>query len=279
MTAAVLAAALAAIAPAAGPTQALGPAPKEPAVVWAVGDGADGSARARSVARTIARDRPERLLYLGDVYERGTAAEFRRNFGGVYGSLARVTEPTPGNHEWARRRQGYYPYWRRIRGRALQPWYRLTLAGWEIFTLNSEAAHGRGSSQLRWLRRRLRSGSGDCRLAFWHRPRYSAGLVHGDAPDVAPLWSALRGRFRLALNGHEHDMQRLRRRDGITQFVSGAGGRARYGLRRGDRRLAFGRADRNGALRILLRPGAATLEFRAAGGAVLDRSRVRCRAS
>ena len=246
------------------------------AVVWAVGDGADGGARAKRVARLVARDRPDRLLYLGDVYERGTASEFRRNFGGVYGRLAKRTEPTPGNHDWARRRVGYYPYWKRIKGRTQAPWYRLSIGGWEIFSLNSEAAHGPRSSQLRWLRARLRGARGTCRLAFWHRPRYNAGL-HGDAADVAPLWNAVRGRFRLVLNGHDHNLQRLRRRDGITQFVSGAAGRALYPLRRGDDRVAFARDDVNGGLRMVLSPGSATLEFRSATGKLLDRSAARCR--
>ena len=47
------------------------------AVVWAVGDGADGSAQARALAMRIAADRPDRLLYLGDVYESGTARGVR----------------------------------------------------------------------------------------------------------------------------------------------------------------------------------------------------------
>lgn len=45
------------------------PVPDGSAVVWAVGDGADGSTAARRVAARIAADRPERVLYLGDVYE------------------------------------------------------------------------------------------------------------------------------------------------------------------------------------------------------------------
>src|SRR4051794_10945803 len=70
------------------------------ALVWAVGDGADGGADAKAVAQRIAAEQPGRVLYLGDVYETGTAAEFADNFASVYGTLARVTEPTPGNHEW-----------------------------------------------------------------------------------------------------------------------------------------------------------------------------------
>ena len=46
------------------------------ATIWAVGDGADGDQRSRDVARVIARSRPDRLLYLGDVYDTGTADEF-----------------------------------------------------------------------------------------------------------------------------------------------------------------------------------------------------------
>jgi hypothetical protein len=245
------------------------------AVVWAVGDGANGSVRAKRVARMIARDRPSSFLYLGDVYPFGSATYFRTGYESVYGRLDAVAAPTPGNHEWGQRHSGYYPYWRRAKGRPQAPWYRFSLGGWELLSLNSQAAHGEGSSQLRWLRRAVRSG-GTCRLAFWHRPRFSAGRVHGNQPDVAPLWEALRGRARLIVNGHEHDMQRFKPRDGLTQYVSGAGGHVRYVLRP-DSRLAFGRSDRDGALRIQLESRRARLEFRSVDGRLLDRSETRCR--
>jgi hypothetical protein len=80
------------------------------------------------------------------------------------------------------------------------------------------------------------------------------------------------------LSGHEHDLQRLRPRDGITQYVAGAGGRSRYALDRSDPRLAWGRDDTNGALRIVLEPGLATFEFRDVAGRLLDRSRRTCSA-
>ena len=246
-------------------------------VVWAVGDGANGSERAKRVASMIARDRPARFLYLGDVYPNGSAANFRGAYRPVYGALDRITAPTPGNHDWGQRESGYFPYWRRARGPGQAPWYRMSVGGWELLGLNSEAPHGPGSAQLRWLRRAV-STPGTCRLAFWHRPRFSAGRVHGDQPDVAPLWNALRGRARVVVNGHEHDMQRFKPREGLAEYVSGAGGHVRYALRR-DSRLAFGRSDRDGALRIELRDGVARLEFRSVGGRVLDRSEARCEPS
>jgi hypothetical protein len=256
-----------------GPAPA--PAPSHRAVVWAVGDGADGSDVARSMARRIAADDPDRFLYLGDVYPSGSLSDFARNYATVYGPLAPITAPTPGNHEWANRATGYYPYWRRVRGRRLRPWYAFELAGWEILSLNSEAAHGPGSPQLRWLSRQL-SEPGTCRLAFWHRPRFSAGEVHGDSTDMAPFWQALRGHARLVANGHEHDLQRFRKRAGITQYVAGAGGGENlYGVH-SDPRVAFERSDVTGALRLVLRPGRARMEFRSVDGRVLDASRARC---
>jgi hypothetical protein len=247
---------------------------QEPATVWAVGDGADGSAVARRLARRIERSRPDAFLYLGDVYPGGTAEDYRRNWRPVYGHLDPITWPTPGNHEWWAREQGYYPYWR-PHGRA-KPWYRLSLGGWEVLSLNSEAPHGPGSPQLRWLQRVLSQGEGTCRIAFWHRARFSSDSVHGDAPDMAPLWNMLQGRARLVLTGHGHVMARYKRRGSLTQYVAGTGGSVLYALHP-DPRRAFGRSGRTGALRLELRPGAATLQFRAVNGELLDRSRATCR--
>ena len=244
------------------------------AVVWAVGDGADGSSRSKQLARRIARDGPDRFLYLGDVYENGTAREFRRNYEPVYGSLAGVTSPTPGNHEWARRAEGYNRYWRGQTGETQPPWYSFDLGGWEILSMNSEAPHGPGSPQLRWLRSELRE-PGTCRLGFWHRPRWSAGTVHGDQDDIEPLWDALRGRASIVVSGHDHNSQRFRPRDGVVQFVAGAGGHAFYPLR-ADRRVAFSTTGRAAALRLELEPGRARYAFVTSGGERLDSGEVGC---
>jgi hypothetical protein len=251
------------------------PMPDAPAVLWAVGDGADGSRIAKALAGRIRLGRPDRVLYLGDVYDNGSAGDFQDHYATVYGKLSRMTAPTPGNHEWSARHYGYQQYWRARTGAAPPPWYTFRIGGWRVISLNSEAPHERGSPQLKWLRRTLRRGRGTCTLAFWHRPLQSAGL-HGDQPDVAPLWNALRGRARLVLNGHDHDLQRLRSRDGITELVVGAGGRNLYSSNPADARLAFTDDRHQGALRIGLRPGAAGLSLIAANGKVLDRSRVAC---
>jgi hypothetical protein len=243
------------------------------ALVWAVGDG-DGGEASRALVDRIARTRPDLLLYLGDVYPRGTPGDFARNYASTYGRLSSRTAPTPGNHEWAEVSEGYEPYWRRTRGSVPPSFYAIRAGGWEILALNSEAPHADGSAQIRWLGARLKR-PGTCRLAFWHRPRFSAGSVHGDEPDTAPLWRSLRGHARIVVNGHEHDSQRFRPIDGITEFVAGAGGHGLYPLRKDDR-LAFGDDTHYAALRLHLRPRTARYAFVTADGHVHDAGIVRC---
>ena len=247
----------------------------ERAVVWAVGDGADGSDDAKAVAARIARGPVDRVLYLGDVYEDGTGEDFEENYATVYGRLASVTAPTSGNHDSDNERTGYDPYWRRAHGVSPPDWYGFRAGGWRILSLDSELPREARSVQRRWLTRQLRA-PGTCRIAFWHRPRFSAGTTHGDQEDVAPLWNALRGRAAIALAAHEHGLQRFKPIDGITQFVSGAGGRELYDLAEDDR-LAFGDDDTHGALRLVLRPGVAAYAFVGADGRTLDSGTVRCR--
>jgi Calcineurin-like phosphoesterase len=246
------------------------------ALVWAVGDGPDGRAAAKAVAARIARSKVALLLYLGDVYENGTAGEFTHRYAPLYGRFARVTAPTPGNHDWPQHTHGYDRYWRKAVGKTVPSYYSFRIAGWDILSLNSEVDHGTDSDQYRWLQRQL-GGRTTCRLAFWHRPRFSAARVHGDAPDMDPLWSALAKHAALVVNGHEHDMQRLHPRDGLVEVVSGAGGHRLYSADRAYRGLAFADDTHYGALRIRLKRGEARLAFVAADGSILDSSTVRCR--
>jgi hypothetical protein len=245
-------------------------------VVWAVGDGADGGDAGRAVAARIRESGVDRVLYLGDVYETGSAADFSSNFGAVYGGLVDRMWPTPGNHDWPAHAVGYDAFWAKLRGgRALSHYYSGTVGGWQVISLNSEEPHDAGSPQMRWLAGQLK-GSSTCRIAFWHRPRFSDGL-HGDQADMQPVWDAVAGHAALVLNGHDHDYQRFKPIGGTTEIVSGAGGHDPYPVRRGDPRVAFADDRHFGALRLTLHPGSAGIEFVASDGTVLDRSQVGCR--
>jgi hypothetical protein len=80
------------------------------------------------------------------------------------------------------------------------------------------------------------------------------------------------------LSGHDHDMQRLAPRNGITQLVSGAGGRGLYDVDESDPRLEFSNDTDYGALRLTLAPGEATYTFVTVDGEELDSGRVTCEA-
>jgi hypothetical protein len=115
---------------------------------------------------------------------------------------------------------------------------------------------------------------GNCRIAFWHRPRFSAAL-HGDAEDMEPIWQQLAA--RAVLSGHDHDMQRLTPAGGITRFVSGAGGHGLYEIDRADPRLQFADDRHYGALRLRLGHERMRWRFVSAAGRVLDRGALGCR--
>jgi hypothetical protein len=250
---------------------------KRTAEVWAVGDAADGGGAAKRVADMIDRAKPDRFLYLGDVYDDGTAEQYDRNYRTAYSRFDRITAPTPGNHDWPNHEAGYDPYWKRANPWLPQNrhWYRFKIAGWEFLSLNSQEEHGEGSPQVRWAKRQV-SEPGTCRIAFWHRPFLNAGH-HGDQPDVEPLWNAVRDHAALVLAGHDHNMQHFKRTEGMVQLISGAGGHAPYKSNENDPRLVWDEDDEFGALRLDLRRGLARFSFVNDDGKTLHRGRVRCR--
>ena len=87
-------------------------ASRSSATIWAIGDGADGSDNSRRVADVIARGKPDRVLYLGDVYDEGTREDFERNYKPAFGRFDSIAAPTPVNLDWPRHAEGYDPYWK-----------------------------------------------------------------------------------------------------------------------------------------------------------------------
>src|SRR3954447_14448065 len=186
----MLAAALALAGPAAAQT------------VWAVGDGADSGTEDDDLAARIQGAGVDKLLYLGDVYENGTAAEYSQYYDPGFGRMKAITAPTPGNHEWDNRAQGYDPYW----GPAVQQpggghYYSFDLGGFHFVSLNSEEDISDGSAQVNWLRRDLGRYPGTCTVAFEHRPRWSSG-PQWNTVALQPMWNALRGHAVALLSGH-----------------------------------------------------------------------------
>lgn len=248
-------------------------------VVWALGDGADGSKRSRRLARFVRRRQPDRFFYLGDVYEHGTAAEFRRNYAPLYGPMARRTDPVLGNHEYPTRKRGYNRYWHRARGwKARRSRHRAYVdrSGWQILAYDSE---GDADAEARWLSRRMNNHRGTCRVAIAHRARHMVPDTLSPASQARqePVWDVLEDRTAINLVAHSHLYGRLKPIDGVNVIVSGAGGHQLRALGQPEREVAASVSGRPIALRLVLRRGVARFAAFDARGRVHDRGRIRCR--
>ena len=251
-------------------------APASATTVWAVGDGAVPGREDDELAARVEAAGIDRLLYLGDVYERGSARDFQANYGSSWGRFKSITSPTPGNHEWEHRAVGYDPYWgSRVRTFGGH-WYSFDVGDWHFVSLNSENNLGSDSPQLRWLRDDLSRRSGNCTVAFFHRSRYSAG-GHPDARATETLWRALAGRSLIALSGHSHNYQRFHPNRGIRQFVVGTGGRRPLDpVDRHDKRLAASDSRSLGALRLVFDGLSVSYAQVALDGRVVDQGSLQC---
>ena len=247
------------------------------ATVWAVGDGGDSFPEDDKVAAMIRSQGPfDRFLYLGDIYETGTAQEWANYYHPSFGQFREITSPTMGNHENPNALTGYDPYFGSQAPKTDgNRWYSFDLAGWHIISLNSQEPSTPDSPQVQWLRQDLARYPGTCTIAFWHRPRYSAALGGGD-PGLDPFWAELSGKAAVALVGHHHNYQRLIPVRGITEFVVGTGGHFFHSIDYSYARLVAGQDTSYGALRMNLSYGRMDYGFVRTDGSVFDPGSMNC---
>jgi hypothetical protein len=190
---------------------------------------------------------PVVVFTAGDnAYPRGT----RRDYGNCYdpawgGPLKGITRPAPGNHEYqSREAAGYYGYFGEAAGERGKGFYSYDLAGWDIYSLNSEVLQPAAGAtrrlyrkvaaeQAAWLRGLLNAPSSDCSIAYWHHPRWNSGPYWNNR-HVDTLWQLLYlAGAEIVVTGHEHLYERFKplgpdstvnQEQGVIQFVVGTGG-------------------------------------------------------
>src|SRR5512141_226146 len=168
------------------------PSAGRPFILAATGDGASGEPNADAVTDLIAGWNPNMLLYLGDVYDDGTATEFLNWYGSGSNRFARfraITNPTVGNHEYqGLDAPGYFDYWDNV-----PHYYSFNTAGWHIISLDSTSQYNQtapGTSQYNWLVQDLNANAAVCTIAFFHLPVYNVG-PELDTTRMNQIWALL----------------------------------------------------------------------------------------
>lgn len=219
---------------------------------------------------------PGVVYTLGDnAYPSGTSNNFTACYAPSWGQVKSRTRPAPGNHDYATSgAAGYFGYFGSMAGPCCRGYYSYRVGSWRIYSLNSETNLQR---QVSWLTSHLSNYPARCVLAYWHRPRYSAG-PHGSSTAMYGAFKALyQAGAELVLTGHDHNYQRFapmdadgqKRSAGVRQFVVGTGGAPLYGFPNSAPNLEA-RYKSWGVLQLTLADGAYSWKFLSTSGNTLD---------
>jgi predicted phosphodiesterase len=199
------------------------PGQEDPVRFVMLGDTGSGSAAQQAIARRIAAEPFDFLVFLGDLaYEQGTAEQLQTRFFEVYKDYLQFAPvfPVMGNHDRRTRNGGPY-----LEAFVLPPpelYYSFDWGDVHVVVLDTTGGY---REQIEWLKRDLSGNRKRFTIAVGHHPMYT-GSIRG--PHLA-----LRRRFwpvlafygvNLVVMGHEHHYERFARRNGIIHIVSGGGG-------------------------------------------------------
>jgi hypothetical protein len=236
-------------------------------------------------AALVQASAPDVAVTLGDnQYASGALTEYLASYDLTWGAFKGVTKPSPGNHEWKTLgAQGYKDYFGTAFLTNGNMWYSFDLGGWHIISLDSQCGSIGGCLSTgpvsTWLQQDLAADNHLCTLAYWHRPRFSSGTVHGGSTSVQPFWNLLHADgAEIVLNGHEHHYERFAPQTalaapsptGIRQFVVGTGGNCCYGFGIPVANSEVRISDARGILELTLGASSYSWRFLAVGGAILD---------
>lgn len=264
--------------------------PGEPFVMSFTGDGGDGEADSAAVANLLASRNPNLFAFVGDLYQKGSVAEFHNHYdgrgGNLFGALRGITNPVIGNHEYENGQAfGYFDYWDNV-----PDYYSYDANGWHFIALNSTSEFGQtapGTAQYDWLVSDLAANTAACTVAYFHHPVVSVGPQGGNA-RLHDMWRLMADNgVDVVVTGHDHSYQRWTplNRDlladpaGMTHFVAGGGGHGIQSFARTDPRLAAGLdtiPSAFGALELELNADGGRFEYRSITDQALDSGTVQC---
>jgi hypothetical protein len=117
--------------------------------------------------------------------------------------------------------------------------YKLwNMAGERYFTVSKKNVHffvldtnDLDPVQLSWLKGALRDSGEGWKICFFHHPLYSNAQTHGSDLHLRALLEPILVEYgvNVVFSGHDHVYERIVPQQGISYFVSGAGGELRKG--------------------------------------------------
>ena len=231
---------------------------------------------AKLLDAVVAGDASAIVYTTGDnAYPDGASANFSTYYNPTWGRHKSRTRPVPGNHDYhVAGAADYLTYFCATSeacvfpGGTKQLYYSYNVGDWHIAALNSEADTAAGSVQLQWLQSDLAAHPNSCVLAYWHKPLFSSGTLHGGTSAVKPFWDALyAAKADLVLVGHEHNYERFAKQsptgvadpNGIREFVIGTGGAGTsgypFGTPKPNSEVQYSSATAWGVVKFTLRDG------------------------
>jgi hypothetical protein len=198
-----------------------------PHVVYVIGDAIGGGASPAVFAQ--ATPDADAIVYLGDCYLEGLAHEWAKLDEDYPDWVKPLLRPTPGNHDWPNRDEGYDPYFASLGLPNQAHNYSFRVGAWKFICFNSmaEGSPNPGQAQLDFVDAEL-DEPGTMKIVYCHHAPFSSDTAHGDNPEIQPLLGLMEGRAILHMAGHSHGMEEFAPRNGVTTIVQGAGGRALY---------------------------------------------------
>lgn len=255
------------------------------------GDFGDNSVGAARVAALVNRLDPDFILTTGDnsydfpdydLHVGNLYSDYVGSYEGVHGNGAAVNRffPALGDHEYSDGGIDAYLEFFTLPGEGIQTsgtsgnerYYDFIMGPVHFFMLNvqPEEPDGTtpGSSQGQWLRDQLSASTSPWRMVVSAIPPFSSGDNHGSEPDVQ--WPYEEWGSDVVFSGDDHVYERIIQ-GGITYFVSGLGGRSKYGF---DEPIAGSEAryaDDYGVLMVEACDAGLEFEFHSDSDGIVDR--------
>ena len=124
-----------------------------------------------------------------------TLEQYQSCYEPSWGRFNDRVRPVPGNHDYRQSgASGYFSYFGSRAGQQPLGSYTYTAGDWQVFAVNSNCDQIGGwdaGSPCTSGSSALASSTAPCQLAYWHHPRWSQGVAHGNDAELGPMFSLL----------------------------------------------------------------------------------------